>query len=176
MISVQNARLFITRGILEAAPPMRLGSAFQFDRKKQKLKDFIPSRLFLYYNERVDDKNMNSDSGAHIRNGIKSLNVNGVCPETEWPYNVEEKFTEKPPKKCYHDALKCTIKSYQQLNEYKFNANYNLAFRKAFHLFLALLYMKVSKLKRLLKPACNADARSKRKGVRRPCSDGSRLR
>ena len=92
-----------------------LGAAFQFTRRKQKLKDFIPSRLFLYYNERVMINTVNSDSGAYIRDGIKSLNKNGICPEKEWRY-IEEKFTVKPPKKCYDDALKSTVKSYERLN------------------------------------------------------------
>ena len=26
-----------------------------------------------------------------------------------------EKFAERPPKKCYHDALKCAVKSYERL-------------------------------------------------------------
>src|SRR2546430_246987 len=29
-----------------------IAAAIEFDRKKQKLRDFIPSRLFIYYNER----------------------------------------------------------------------------------------------------------------------------
>jgi C1A family cysteine protease len=58
---------------------------------------------------------VNSDSGAYIRDGIKSLNKNGICPEKEWKY-IEEKFTVKPPKKCYDDALKSTVKSYERLN------------------------------------------------------------
>lgn len=103
------------QGQLGSCTANALGAAFQFGRRKQKLDEFIPSRLFLYYNERVMIKTVNSDSGAHIRNGIKSLNVNGICPETEWPY-VVEKFTEKPPKKCYDDAVKCNIKSYERLN------------------------------------------------------------
>jgi C1A family cysteine protease len=74
----------------------------------------MPSRLFLYYNERVMQGTVNSDSGAYIRDGIKSLNKSGICPEKEWPYIIS-KFADKPPKKCYDDALKATIKSYQRL-------------------------------------------------------------
>src|SRR5665213_376907 len=92
-----------------------LSAAFEFDRKKQKLQDFMPSRLFLYYNERALQNTVNSDSGAFIRDGIKTLNVNGICPEKEWPYDTN-KFAQKPPQKCYTDALKSTIKSYQRLN------------------------------------------------------------
>ena len=108
------------QGHLGSCTANALGAAFQFVRRKQKLKNFIPSRLFIYYNERVIIKTVNSDSGAYIRDGIKSLNKQGACPETEWKYIVE-KFTEKPPKKCYDDALKCTIKSYQRLTNTSLN-------------------------------------------------------
>jgi C1A family cysteine protease len=102
------------QGHLGSCTANALSGAFQFSRKKQKLADFPPSRLFLYYNERVMINTVNSDSGAHIRNGIKSLNTTGICPEKEWPYLIE-KFTDKPSKKCFTDALKCTIKSYERL-------------------------------------------------------------
>ena len=40
-------------------------AAVQFDRMKQGLTpDFIPSRLFIYYNERVIEGTVNEDSGA----------------------------------------------------------------------------------------------------------------
>jgi C1A family cysteine protease len=97
-----------------------LGAAWEFARKKQKLKDFMPSRLFIYYNERVMIKSVKSDSGAIIRDGIKSLNAKGVCPEKEWPY-IEPKFADTPPKKCFTDALMCAIKSYQRLTNTNLN-------------------------------------------------------
>ena len=103
------------QGHLGSCTANALSGAFEFSRRKQKLKDFVPSRLFLYYNERVMINTVNSDSGAYIRDGIKSLNSKGICPEKEWKY-VEEKFTVKPPKKCYDDALKSTVKSYERLN------------------------------------------------------------
>jgi C1A family cysteine protease len=39
------------------------------------------SRLFLYYNERVIEGTVKFDSGAMIRDGIKSLCDQGVCHE-----------------------------------------------------------------------------------------------
>ena len=47
---------------------------------------FTPSRLFIYYNERAIEHSVDSDSGAQIRDGIKSVAKQGDCPETEWPY------------------------------------------------------------------------------------------
>ncbi len=50
---------------------------------KQKLADFMPSRLFIYYNERVIEGTVDTDSGAKIRDGIKSVAKQGVCPEDD---------------------------------------------------------------------------------------------
>jgi C1A family cysteine protease len=72
------------------------------------------SRLFIYYNERVIEHSVSSDSGAQIRDGIKTLAAQGVCPEQEWPY-VISKFTNKPPTKCYTDAKKHVIQSYYRI-------------------------------------------------------------
>jgi C1A family cysteine protease len=44
------------------------------------------SRLFVYYNERVIEGTVQSDSGAMLRDGIKALAKQGVCSETSWPY------------------------------------------------------------------------------------------
>jgi C1A family cysteine protease len=83
------------------------------------LKDGTPfvdlSRLFIYYNERVIEGTVTHDSGAFIRDGIKSLAKQGVCPEKEWPYKVS-KFKTKPTAKCYADAKKHQITSYHRIN------------------------------------------------------------
>jgi len=91
-----------------------IGGAIQFDRLKQKISDFVPSRLFIYYNERVLEHSVNSDSGAQIRDGIKSVGAQGDCPETEWPYNLA-KFKTKPAAACYTEALKYKVVSYQRV-------------------------------------------------------------
>ncbi|MCK9542827.1 MAG: C1 family peptidase [Novosphingobium sp.] len=72
------------------------------------------SRLFIYYNERKIINKVNEDSGAFIRDGIKTLAKNGVCSEDLWDYEIK-KFKIKPSKKCYRDALKRRISSYKRL-------------------------------------------------------------
>lgn len=54
------------------------------------------------------------DAGAMLRDGIKSIAQQGVCPEQRWPYLVA-KFTHKPTKPCYTDAMKHQAVSYQRL-------------------------------------------------------------
>jgi C1A family cysteine protease len=110
----------LNQGGLGSCTANALGTAFQFGQKKQKVANFIPSRLFIYYNERVYINTINSDSGAYIRDGIKTLNKDGACPETIWTYDdsstTGSKFTQKPPAACYANALKNQILSYQRLN------------------------------------------------------------
>jgi C1A family cysteine protease len=103
------------QGQLGSCTANSIGGAIQFDQMKQNLPNqFIPSRLFIYYNERVIEHTVESDSGAQIRDGIKSVNKQGVCPETEWPYDIS-KFTDKPGDQCYTDALAHRAVSYQRL-------------------------------------------------------------
>lgn len=88
----------------------------QFDEMKQKFqKIFVPSRLFLYYNERAMEGTTDSDPGAQIRDGIKSVASQGDCPEDLWPYNIS-KFREKPTKICYEQARKYKAVQYQRLS------------------------------------------------------------
>jgi C1A family cysteine protease len=64
-----------------------IAGAVEFDLLKQGAPDFMPSRLFIYYNERAIEGTIGSDSGAQIRDGIKSVASQGDCPETLWPYD-----------------------------------------------------------------------------------------
>jgi C1A family cysteine protease len=99
------------QGELGSCTGNAIAGAVQFDLMKQHMQDFIPSRLFIYYNERVTEGTVNSDSGASIRDGIKSVVNQGVCPETEWPYDIN-KFIDEPSQQCYTDALVTKAASY----------------------------------------------------------------
>ena len=110
------------QGQLGSCTANAIAAAIEFERMRQKLQDFMPSRLFIYYNERVMEGTVDSDSGAQIRDGIKSVATIGDCPEAEWPYDIS-KFADKPPTSCYNDAAKVKAVSYssvlQSLNQLK---------------------------------------------------------
>lgn len=91
-----------------------LGTAFQFEQMRQNKPNWIPSRLFIYYNERAMEGTINEDSGAMIRTGIKSLVNEGVCPETMWKY-IEHKFRVKPNAPAYAEALNNQVLEYQRI-------------------------------------------------------------
>jgi len=102
------------QGQLGSCTANAIAGAVEFDRLKQKLHDFVPSRLFIYYNERKIEGTVPIDSGAMIRDGIKTVASDGVCPEPEWPY-VIAKFATRPPAKCYRDAKLDRAVSYQSI-------------------------------------------------------------
>ena len=110
------------QGQLGSCTANAIGCAYEFDLLKQELADVMPSRLFIYYNERAMEGTIDSDSGAMIRDGIKSVAKQGVCAEKSWPYEISH-FTDKPSDECYAEALEHRVGSYQRvartLNQFK---------------------------------------------------------
>lgn len=114
------------QGQLGSCTANAIAGAIEFELKKQKLPDFMPSRLFIYYNERVIENDVALDNGAQIRDGIKSVVAQGVCAEQLWPYSDKNTdpspcptcaYAEKPPANCYTQAKTHTVKLYQRLNQ-----------------------------------------------------------
>ena len=103
------------QGQLGACTGNAIAAAVQFDRQKQQLApDFVPSRLFIYYNERVIEGTVGTDSGGQIRDGIKSVAQQGVPPETDWPYDIGQ-FSVKPPAAAFADAMQDKAVAYSRL-------------------------------------------------------------
>ena len=102
------------QGNLGSCTGNALAGALEFLERKDRVSFIDLSRLFIYYNERSLEHTVNSDAGAMIRDGIKTLAKLGVCSEAKWPY-VESKFAAKPPAACYTEGLKHQITSYQRI-------------------------------------------------------------
>ncbi len=105
-----------------------IAAALQFDMMKQGLDAFLPSRLFIYYNERTMEGHVGSDSGAYIRDGIKSVATQGDCPEGEWTYDGTAalpdgtfppgaKAARRPSRRCYTDAVRHKALNYQSVTQ-----------------------------------------------------------
>lgn len=86
-------------------------AAFQFEEWRQNPAPaadywkmaFMGSRLFLYYNERAMEGTTASDSGAMIRDGIKSVVNQGLCSESDCPYDPAN-FAVPPGASLYQSA------------------------------------------------------------------------
>mmetsp|Transcript_79949 Transcript_79949/g.259072 ORF Transcript_79949/g.259072 Transcript_79949/m.259072 type:complete len:287 (-) Transcript_79949:385-1245(-) len=102
------------QGELGSCTANAIGAAFHYALVKEGITDFAPSRLFIYYNERAMEGTVGTDSGAMIRDGIKSLHKIGTCSEKEWPYNINV-FTAKPPTHAYNHAAKERAQEYARV-------------------------------------------------------------
>lgn len=95
-----------------------VGGAFHYremnDANLQRL--IVPSRLFIYYNTRAFSGEQAVDSGASIRDAVKSVATYGAPAEPVWPY-VIKRFAVKPPKAAYQQAIKYKAVKYARVDQ-----------------------------------------------------------
>lgn len=95
-----------------------IAAALEFDQQRQKMEPlWVPSRLFIYWNERATDGDADVDHGSSIRTGMKVVSSLGYCEESEWPFDPANVLT-KPPDEAFalaknHQAVKyqCVVQS-----------------------------------------------------------------
>jgi len=103
------------QGKLGSCTANGIAAAYEFDEMKEnEEKVFVPSRLFIYYNERKANNTIGKDSGASIRDSVMEISNVGVCPESLWPYDIT-KYKDCPPKECYDDAVKHKCIEYKRV-------------------------------------------------------------
>jgi C1A family cysteine protease len=104
------------QGSIGSCTANAIAAAMDYERIKKGKGIYSPSRLFIYYNERVMNKTVSTDSGAPIRDGIKSVNSQGVCKELTWPYDIT-KFAIKPTLQAYNEAKSFESKVYSSVTQ-----------------------------------------------------------
>ncbi len=102
------------QGPLGSCTANAIGGMFQFVNRKTGCTDFNPSRLFVYYGERLIMGTVNQDTGAYLRDGMRVIKNKGVCNETIWPYDIS-KFKLNPSAAAYADALNHQSIQYQRI-------------------------------------------------------------
>jgi C1A family cysteine protease len=104
------------QGQLGSCTANAICGAYEYDEIKDygKKSDVLPSRLFLYYNERKIEGTVSYDSGATLRDGMKSIVNDGICTEQYWPYDIY-KYNVEPPSNCYENATKNKALQYTRL-------------------------------------------------------------
>lgn len=102
------------QGQLGSCTANGIAAAIEFDQRKQGTKEFTPSRLFIYFNERAIEGTIDQDAGAQIRDGIKSVATLGAPPEADWPYDPTN-FKKRPPATVYTEAKLDLVSSYARV-------------------------------------------------------------
>ena len=128
-LSVEGDESYVAEGVgVHNCTANAIAAAVEFDMRKQGLNAFTPSRLFIYYNERAIEGKVAFDSGAMLRDGIKSVARWGDCPESLWPYedvmaDSEGRFppgaraATRPPQRCYDEAVKHQALNYRSVTQ-----------------------------------------------------------
>ena len=106
------------QGQLGSCTANAIGAALAYEHLKESLGPLMPSRLFIYYGERVIEGTIQSDAGAQIRDGVKVLATLGAPPEQLWPYDIA-KFARKPPEKAYQAAVQHKAVAYFRVDQTK---------------------------------------------------------
>jgi C1A family cysteine protease len=105
------------QGQLGSCTAHGVSAAYSYDLEKQYQGDnFLPSRLYVYYNTRLIEGTTNEDSGAYIKDAVKSLNLYGAPPETDWAYDIAQ-FAIKPAQKAYDDGALHEAIKYARVNQ-----------------------------------------------------------
>ena len=83
-----------------------LAAALRFEEIKEGRSGLPePSRLFIYYNERVLAGEVDTDSAVPLRDGYRTIAALGACPEPMWPYRAR-RFRSRPAPHCYRAAIR----------------------------------------------------------------------
>ena len=111
-----DTTLIRNQGDLGACTAFGATELFDFVRKKHNLTNWLPSPLFTYYATRQLRNQTNVDSGAMVRDALKSTVKSGVTMEKVWPYDIT-KFTENPPQQVWDDAEKHQTLEYLKVDD-----------------------------------------------------------
>lgn len=104
------------QGAMGSCTANAICAAIEFDQLKEHKTLRMPSRLFVYYNERTLEGTTESDDGASLRSGMKALNRWGYCTERAWPY-LETHLLRKPHTEAYERAEKKIITNYASVGQ-----------------------------------------------------------
>lgn len=105
----------LDQGPLRSCTANAIANAHLFDQLRQGVaQPVLPSRLFIYWNERKRLGLQDQDSGARLRGGIKVLAGKGACPEPLWPYDPAQVLA-RPAEPCFEAALRHRALKYRRL-------------------------------------------------------------
>ena len=88
--------------------------AYHYLAISQGIHDLTPSRLFTYYNARLDENDVENDNGAEIRDAVKSLAKDGTIDESLWPFTPGN-LKLQPPVRLYREAKNHLALSYSAI-------------------------------------------------------------
>ncbi len=101
------------QGQLSSCVANAVAGAYEYLVKRHREDDdYDVSRLFIYYNARAKEGDVNEDGGSVIADAIQSLREDGACSEVTWPYE-EDSVNEEPGQDAYDEAANFLVEDMQ---------------------------------------------------------------
>lgn len=102
------------QGALGSCVGMAVAAGVEYLRRTDAdLFSTIYSPLFVYYNARAMHGWEKEDTGAYIRDGVKTVVKLGIAPDSAWPYRID-RFTRKPHATAHKKADRWKLGSYHR--------------------------------------------------------------
>lgn len=106
----------LDQGSIGTCTAHAVAAAFSYEERRQRIRVISPSRLFIYYNERVLTHQRSLNCVVRLRDAIKAVAKCGVCPESLWPYSEDPHILRKrPPTIAFEAAAKHQIVGYHRI-------------------------------------------------------------
>lgn len=147
------------QGNLGSCTGQAIASAIELLNKRNgRYKDI--SRLFIYYYERLMLGTVNYDSGAYIRDGIKTTFKYGASLESYWPYDIR-KYKQEPVTEAKSDAMKRKVTRYERVADFNgcidaLSNGYPVVV--GFNVYQSFLAMNVARTGRMIYPNTRREA------------------
>ena len=93
----------LDQGQLGSCTANASSNALRFLLKKEKLTEWQPSRLYIYWFSRFLEGTTSEDSGCYIRDVMKAIHTYGACDEKLLPYNINN-YRTRPSNSCVRNA------------------------------------------------------------------------
>lgn len=100
------------QGMTNSCTAHAISAAILYSQVRQSLVSTNPSRLFIYFNERVLEGRAGIDGGASLRDGMKVINSQGYASEAVWPFDAA-KINTTPSAVAYLSGRRHKVLSYQ---------------------------------------------------------------
>jgi len=97
-------------------------SALEFCQIRNGLPFVKLSRLFMYYNARLQTQDTANDAGTYIRLAFSTLASLGTCPESTWAYDTSMIFT-RPSWESYREAYPNKVTNFYSISQLLIAAN-----------------------------------------------------
>jgi len=75
----------------------------------------MPSRMFIYWNERQQEGDTTVDDGSTLQTGLETVSKFGAPPESVWPYDNAHLF-QMPPQEVYEEAVPDIVTTYETID------------------------------------------------------------